>query len=467
MRKMVKKLQNTVVLFLKIVLFVGIFFIYFGLIGSKNEQLFRLSRTAGVTMLTFVTVGLGMIAAYGSYDIGKRKSKPIIYSLGLATVITDAVTHLELSIMNTNAANNKTFMIENWGLLVLVVILQILFIVFMTYLGNYIYFKINKPEKSCVITDSQESLNQVYYGIHKFKLQYRIKYIVDYRDPDCKKYIDECDTVFLYNVPTVERRDITEYCYQQMKNMYFNPEISDVVEMNSKHVILDDVSLINFNVSELSLEQKILKRAMDLIVSTVGLILSSPIWLIAAIAIKLDDGGSIFFKQNRATKDGKIFDVYKFRTMKENVANYSVTDDDDRITAVGKVLRKTRMDELPQILNIFKGDMSLVGPRPEMLKNVYNYTKELPEFEYRLRVKAGLTGYAQIAGKYNTSPKDKLILDLMYIENYTIWKDIKLLLQTLIIFFKSDSTEAFGKKAEVEFIEYCAAKEGENRHEEL
>ena len=147
------------------------------------------------------------------------------------------------------------------------------------------------------------------------------------------------------------------------------------------------------------------------------------------------------------------FSKFKFRTMKENVENFSSTADDDRITKVGKVLRKCRLDELPQILNILKGEMSLVGPRPEMLENVYSYTAQLPEFEYRLRVKAGLTGYAQIAGKYNTSPRDKLILDLMYIENYSLWKDIKLLFQTLIVLFKSDSTEAFDSKRRIEFPE--------------
>ena len=147
--------------------------------------------------------------------------------------------------------------------------------------------------------------------------------------------------------------------------------------------------------------------------------------------------------------------------MKENVENYSSTAGDDRITKTGHILRKTRMDELPQILNILKGEMSLVGPRPEMLENVYSYTEDLPEFEYRLRVKAGLTGYAQIAGKYNTSPRDKLILDLMYIENYSIWKDVKLIFQTLIVLFKSDSTEGFGTQKEIEFFKYEKAKEGE------
>lgn len=454
MKKIIKKFQNTVVLLLKCILFVGLFVIFFGLFSIPNWQLLKFSRTSGVTIVTFVAVGLGMLAAYGRYDIGKRKSKPIIYSLGLATIITDIVTYLQLSIMNTNANRNSYFVLEDLGLLLLVIGLQMIFIIIMTYFGNFIFFKMNEPEKSCIITSSQISLNQVYYGIRKFKLQYHVEYIVDYLDPDVKKYIDQCDTVFLYDVPIPQRTELVEYCYRLMRNIYFNPEISDIVEINARHVVLDDVSMISAPVKELSLEQRILKRFIDIIVSMIGLIITSPIWLICGIAIKAYDHGPILFKQKRATKDGRVFKVYKFRTMKENVENRSVTSDDDRITPIGKILRKFRIDELPQVLNILKGEMSLVGPRPEMLENVYDYTRELPEFSYRLRVKAGLTGYAQIAGKYNTSPRDKLVLDLMYIENYSLWKDIKLILQTLIVFFKSDSTEAFGKKVEAEFISY-------------
>ena len=172
-----------------------------------------------------------------------------------------------------------------------------------------------------------------------------------------------------------------------------------------------------------------------------------------AIAIKLDDGGNVFYKQKRLTKYGRIFEVYKFRTMKEeNSIHKSVTENDDRITRVGKVLRKFRIDELPQLLNILNGDMTVVGPRPEMLENVEKYTEELPEFSYRLRMKAGLTGLAQISGKYNTSPKDKLVMDLMYIENYSIWQDFKLIFQTITVFLKaSESTEAFHKEELYDF----------------
>lgn len=422
------------------------FLSFFGIMGMDNPQLLRPSRTAAITMLTFVVSGLGMTAAYGRYDIGKRKSKPIISSIGLATVITDIVTYIELSIMNTNAANNTKFEFESIGLFCVVVFVQLIFVAAFTYGGNWLYFSINEPEKCCVITSSAESFIQISHAIDVFRKQYKICEVKDYQADDLYDAILRCETIFLYDVPVKERTELIEYCYRNMRNIYFSPEISDIVEINSKHTILDDISLINLPVKELSIEQRFMKRCVDVVFSLAAIIITSPIWLLCAAAIKLNDGGKVFFKQKRATKNGKVFEVYKFRTMKENVTNYSAVADDNRITKVGKVLRKYRLDEFPQFLNILFGDMSLVGPRPEMLENVYLYTEEYPEFAYRLRVKAGLTGYAQIAGKYNTTPKYKLILDLMYIENYSIMKDIKLILQTLIVFFfKPDSTEAFDK----------------------
>ena len=445
MRRLMKKLERTIVFGLKTCLYAELFLSFFGIMGMDNPQLLRPSRTAAITMLTFVVSGLGMTAAYGRYDIGKRKSKPIISSIGLATVITDIVTYIELSIMNTNAANNTKFEFESIGLFCVVVFVQLIFVAAFTYGGNWLYFSINEPEKCCVITSSAESFIQISHAIDVFRKQYKICEVKDYQADDLYDAILRCETIFLYDVPVKERTELIEYCYRNMRNIYFSPEISDIVEINSKHTILDDISLINLPVKELSIEQRFMKRCVDVVFSLAAIIITSPIWLLCAAAIKLNDGGKVFFKQKRATKNGKVFEVYKFRTMKENVTNYSAVADDNRITKVGKVLRKYRLDEFPQFLNILFGDMSLVGPRPEMLENVYLYTEEYPEFAYRLRVKAGLTGYAQIAGKYNTTPKYKLILDLMYIENYSIMKDIKLILQTLIVFFKPDSTEAFDK----------------------
>lgn len=308
--------------------------------------------------------------------------------------------------------------------------------------------------KCCVITTSKYSLNNIIPKIKKYKKQYLITDAILFTNPDLFDIINRCDTVFVYDVPAASRTTIVEYCYANNKNIYYNFEMCDVVSLRGKNAMLDDKPMIASTVKGLTVEQRIMKRAMDLFVSTVGLIITSPIMLACAIAIKAEDGGSVFFKQKRATKDGKIFKVYKFRTMKEkNSINKSVTEDDDRITKVGKILRKFRIDELPQIINIFKGEMSVVGPRPEMIENVDEYTQALPEFSYRLRVKAGLTGLAQIAGKYNTSPKDKLVLDLMYIEKYSIWQDIKLIFQTLTVFFKADdSTEAFHHSDSYEFF---------------
>lgn len=451
----IKKLKRTIVFVLKLALFASLFGIFFGIFGINNPWLFNLSRTTGVTMVTFVVLGIALMSVYGGYAIGTQKSKPIVYSMALATVMTDLVTHLQLSIMNTSANNHKHFVYETPHLLLLVIVLQVLVIIFFTYLGNFIYFSLEPPEKCCVISSSRESLGQIIPKISKFKKQYEIDEIVRYNAPDILDVIARNDTVFLYDVPLKERVSLIKFCYQNQKNIYYSFEMNDVVSQGAKYLTLDDKSLVMYMAKDLTMEQRIAKRLTDIGISLLALILLSPLMLGCALAIKLEDRGSVFYKQKRLTKYGRVFEVYKFRTMKEeNSIHKSVTEDDDRITKVGKVLRKYRIDELPQMLNILKGDMTVVGPRPEMLENVEKYTSELPEFSYRLRMKAGLTGLAQISGKYNTSPRDKLVMDLMYIENYSIWQDFKLIFQTITVFFKaSESTEAFGREELYDFDE--------------
>lgn len=453
MHTMIKKLKRTVVFVLKLALFASLFGIFFGIFGIRNPWLFNLSRTTGVTMVTFVVLGIALMSVYGGYSIGTQKSKPIVHSMALATIMTDLVTHLQLSIMNTSEKNNDHFVYETPHLLLLVIVLQILVIVFFAYFGNYVYFSLEPPEKCCVISSSRHSLGNIIPKIKRFKKQYEIDEIIRYNDPQVLDVILRSNTVFLYDVPAKERNDLISFCYQTQKNLYYNFETIDVVSQGAKYVTLDDKSMVMYTAKDLTMEQRIVKRLTDLAVSIVGLVLTSPVMLGCAIAIKLDDGGKVFYKQKRLTKYGRVFEVYKFRTMKEaNSINKSVTENDDRITRVGKVLRKFRIDELPQLLNILVGDMTVVGPRPEMLENVEKYTEELPEFSYRLRMKAGLTGLAQISGKYNTSPKDKLVMDLMYIENYSIWQDFKLIFQTITVFLKaSESTEAFGREELYDF----------------
>ena len=467
MKKHLHKFESTLWLAIKFVLYFLLLSIFIIVLGKENSGLTRLSRMLGTTIFVFVVVGLLLLSVYGTFDVGRRKSKPIIYSLSLAVICTDVIAYLQVMIMRTNTDIHE-FRLRGGKLLVLAMILQILIIIIFTYAGNALFFAIHEPEKCCVITSCQESLDTIAYAIGRFRKQYRIDSIVDYRCTDIEPYIKGSDTVFIYDIPAERRLMIMRLCYKHKVNVYFNPYLEDIMEVNAKHYVLDDVYLFNKNNKTLTMEQRIIKRLLDIGLSLFLGVLTSPLWICGAIAVKLYDGGPVFFKQKRATIHGKEFDVYKLRTMKVNVENYSAKKDDDRITKPGAILRRTRIDELPQLINVFigdmslvKGDMTFVGPRPEMIKNVQNYTAELPEFRYRLRVKAGLTGYAQISGKYNTTPRDKLIMDMMYIEQFSVLRDIQLILQTAVVLLKSDSTEAFGKKKESGYV-FIPAKEQED-----
>ena len=460
MKKHLHKFESTLWLAIKFVLYFLLLSIFIIVLGKENSGLTRLSRMLGTTIFVFVVVGLLLLSVYGTFDVGRRKSKPIIYSLSLAVICTDVIAYLQVMIMRTNTDIHE-FRLRGGKLLVLAMILQILIIIIFTYAGNALFFAIHEPEKCCVITSCQESLDTIAYAIGRFRKQYRIDSIVEYRCTDIEPYIKGSDTVFIYDIPAERRLMIMRLCYKHKVNVYFNPYLEDIMEVNAKHYVLDDVYLFNKNNKTLTMEQRIIKRLLDIGLSLFLGVLTSPLWICGAIAVKLYDGGPVFFKQKRATIHGKEFDVYKLRTMKVNVENYSAKKDDDRITKPGAILRRTRIDELPQLLNVLKGDMTFVGPRPEMIKNVQNYTAELPEFRYRLRVKAGLTGYAQISGKYNTTPRDKLIMDMMYIEQFSVLRDIQLILQTAVVLLKSDSTEAFGKKKESGYV-FIPAKEQED-----
>lgn len=419
--------------------------IFVRVLGTSNIGLSRLSRTYGVTLTTFTAVGVLFMTVYGRYDVGRRKSKPIIHSLVLAVLCTDVITYLQTMIMRINTSNAQDFRLVDLELLVITMVIQVLVIIIAVYAGNGLFFKIHPPEKCYLVTSSQESLDAIARAMSKFKKQYKIEKVIDYRDTNISEYIKEAETIFMYDIPADNRVQIMRECYENKKNVYFNPEIEDIMEFNSTRYMLDDVFLYNKNIKSITMEQRIMKRVMDITFSVVGGIVSSPLWIAGMIAIKIEDRGPVFFKQNRATINGTIFQVYKLRTMSVGAEIRSASKSDVRVTKVGKFLRRTRVDEIPQLWNVLKGDMSIVGPRPEMLVNVFQYTEKLPEFQYRLRMKAGLTGYAQIAGKYNTTPKDKLVMDMMYIEQFNIWKDVQLIFQTLIVFLKFDSTEGFVK----------------------
>jgi len=198
---------------------------------------------------------------------------------------------------------------------------------------------------------------------------------------------------------------------------------------------------------KMSFYQRLVKRLGDIGISFLCLVALSPLMGLIALAIKAEDRGPVFFRQKRLTIRGREFTIWKFRTMSVEASLHdsqvSTAVNDSRITRVGHVLRRFRMDEIPQFLNVLRGEMSLVGPRPEMLANIDRYKESFPDFAYREKMKAGITGYAQIEGRYNTTPEDKLMLDLMYIESFSIWLDVKLLMRTVTVLFKRDSTQGF------------------------
>ncbi len=274
---------------------------------------------------------------------------------------------------------------------------------------------------------------------------YRVKYISEENDPDLWKKMQEVGTIFLTSKVSGNMRDeIFHYAFEHGVSVYFIPKYSDIGIIHASLFKTDDIPTYRISKLDFAFEERIVKRAFDLIVAGLAAVVFSPVLIIVSILEKLD-GGSVFYTQERLTKGGKIFKVYKFRSMVPNAEQLSgpvlADEDDPRITRLGKILRTTRMDELPQLLNVLIGDMSIVGPRPERPFFADGFTKEIPEYRYRLKVKAGLTGIAQIQGKYNTHVTQKLRYDLMYINQYSILKDVIIVLQTVKILFMKSSTE--------------------------
>ena len=263
------------------------------------------------------------------------------------------------------------------------------------------------------------------------------------------KLMRNYDGVIIWDLPSMERNRYLKYCFAHSIRCYVSPKISDIILMGSDRIHLFDTPLLMSRNMGLSIDQRAAKRVMDMVISGIGIVITSPIMLIIALAVKLYDRGPVFYFQERLTVGGRSFMICKFRSMcvdsEKNGARLA-SKHDSRITPVGKVLRNLHLDELPQLFNVFKGDMSLVGPRPERKTIMREYEKELPEFYYRLKVKAGLTGYAQVYGKYNTTPYDKLKLDLFYIENYSFLLDIKLIFMTVKIFFQKEVSEGVDDK---------------------
>ena len=252
------------------------------------------------------------------------------------------------------------------------------------------------------------------------------------------------ENVILGDLPSHERNQLLKFCFEKNIRCYCSPKISDIMIMSSEKMHMFDTPLLLFRNRGLTVEQQVIKRVFDIVVSFLMLAGLSPLLALIALLVKCYDGGPVLYSQERLTKDGRVFRILKFRSMRvdsEKAGARLAMKDDDRITPVGKILRNIHFDELPQLINILRGDMSIVGPRPERPEIAAEYTKEIPELPFRLKVQAGLTGYAQVYGKYNTTPYDKLKLDLTYIENYSFFMDLQLIATTVKILFQKENTE--------------------------
>ena len=447
---LVKWRNGTAVMILyRLIVYLGLFLLFFGILRINNWYLLALNRTTATTILTWIIMTLAMHSAYGGYDVGRKKSKPIITNMVLGTFFTDVVTYIQLQIMNVNPNNNAHFELDggDMKLLVLCFVLQVILITFMARLGNETYFRINPPRKCLIVLGNMNNRAHIEQKIGKYRLQWKVTDVALWNEPNLEKRIRHAEVVFLADVPDERRMQLLKICYDLHCDVLCKAQLQDIMLSSSHQVVVDDAPFLEMDYNTDAVGTHMIKRLMDVVISAVALVVLSPLMLVIALAIRMEDGKPVIYRQKRMTLGGREFFIRKFRTMKINTDSmkpqFSAEKDDPRITHVGRILRRTRLDELPQLWNILIGDMSLVGPRPEMLENVERYKLQLPTFAYREKMKAGLTGYAQIEGKYNTSPEDKLMLDLMYIENFTLWSDVKLLFRTFTVFFKKDSTEGF------------------------
>ena len=375
---------------------------------------------------------------YGGFKIGILKKGNLIYSQILALVFTNIITYLQITVIDKKFSTPVP-LLANVGL-------DILLIVALTFLFSHIYSRLFPPRRMVLIYGNHSD----YHLVEKMNTR-EDKYVIEarvyYKDAlkDLEHYISQYNAIIVGDIPSHERNKIIKACFSRNVRTYSVPKISDILLRSSIDFNLFDSPLLLSRNIGLQIEQQFFKRLMDIVFSLIFLILTSPIFLIVAVSIKLTDRGPVFYKQKRLTKDGKVFDILKFRTMVVNAEKMTgpqlATKDDPRILPVGRVLRSCRLDELPQLINILHGEMSLVGPRPERPELAAEIEKEIPEFSYRLKVKAGLTGYAQVYGKYSTTAYDKLKLDLTYIRNYSILLDFKLLIMTPKILFMKDASE--------------------------
>lgn len=375
---------------------------------------------------------------YGGLKIGSFRMIELVFSQGLATLVTNVIFYAIVTLL----AYHFPPIIPLFIAMVIQCFIIGVWIICATHIHRFLF----PPLDVLLIYEGNTKdifVQKVKTRRHQFQINDSV-HASESLDVLTSK-IDEHQAVMMWDVSSEHRNILFKYCYEHSVETYVMPKIMDIVLRGSTPLHFFDTPLLLTKSSPLEIEQLFFKRLLDLVIAIILTVIASPFMLITAILVKAYDGGSIIYKQKRLTVDNKEFYIYKFRSMREDAEKDGVarlaSTSDDRVTPIGKVIRKIRFDELPQLFNVLTGSMSFVGPRPERPEIAAQYIEDMPEFTYRTKVKAGITGYAQVYGKYNTLPYDKLKLDLYYIENYSLWLDIKLIILTVKILFKPDATE--------------------------
>ena len=375
---------------------------------------------------------------YEAFRISMSRISEIIYSQALAFLVSDGIMYIVIWLLSKHLPNVIPGCAAIAG--------QLIFGSVWALLAHRWYFFVFPARDTAIIYDMRKGMTDL---IESYGLDAKF-------DVKMTAHVEECvadismlqgmKVVFLSGIHSHERNIIIKYCVANDIDVFVIPRVGDVLMSAADHMHMFHLPMLHLRRYNVQPEYLFMKRLLDILLSGVALVLLSPVMLVVALAIKKTDGGPVFYKQVRLTKDGKVFDILKFRSMwvdaeKDGVARLSTGDKDDRVTPVGRVIRACRLDELPQLINILAGDMTIVGPRAERPEIAAQYEEELPEFALRLQGKAGLTGYAQVYGKYNTTPYDKLQMDLMYLAHPSIIEDFKIMFATVKILFMPESTE--------------------------
>ena len=424
---------------------------------SQSDRFFRRGNWAVIGI--YVLFIFFFTNSFGGYKIAYMRIRDIVLSHYLAIFLSGILAYLEICLIFNDYVRLQPII----GMM----IVECLFVMPWIILVRKLYQKLYPPDQMLVIYGDyppDDLINKINTRKDHYNICAKVSVKVGY--VELFKLIDQYNAVVLCDIHSQERNQIMKYCYEQSVRTYVTQKISDILFRGAEDIHLFDTPLLVSRNQGPTITQLFFKRIMDIVLSLIGCVLASPFILIIAIAIKLYDGGPIIYKQERLTRNGEKFMMYKFRSMSmdsEKEGARLAAKGDKRITPVGRIIRNIHFDELPQIVNILKGDMSIVGPRPEREVIAKQYEEIIPEFVLRLKVKAGLTGYAQVYGKYNTTPYDKLKMDITYIENYSIWLDIRILLLTFKILFQRENTEGVDE-SQVTAIKTFDDIEGKSKH---